>query len=81
MQFSDLPDDTKIYLYNSVCDLVCYRTVDLFPRGTYLVSCIFDANDGLYATEKARKFWDLHPEMHPYSTLFGILYKKLELES
>lgn len=37
----------------------------------------FDTADGLWATSFAREFWELNVILHPHTTLFEIIYKKL----
>ena len=46
----------------------------------YFGAYIFDPEDGLWATYHARQVWRNCPSLYPRCTLFGILYKKLQIE-
>jgi hypothetical protein len=74
---SALPNDTEVYIYaeNNQKLLARKESVSRYP---YLLF-IFDPNDGLWASINVREYWDYHPQKHPCITLFGILYKKLEV--
>ena len=49
------------------------------PGGYNTTKFIFDDSDKLWATEWAREIWKYHPHRHPHTSLFVLLYKKLEL--
>jgi hypothetical protein len=39
----------------------------------------YDYDDGMWATICARELWEVRPHLRPHSTLFELLYKKLDL--
>ena len=51
----------------------------LQPSGLYTISFYYDCDDELWATKRVREKWESCPYEHPHSTLFELLYKKLEI--
>ena len=72
---NDLPSGTYIYYYAND-DTTWMGIIGL---GDFRLYYIYSYDDGLWATDKARDVWKRHPHRHPHITLFGILYKKLEI--
>ena len=74
----DLPHGIVSYYCTQTYVLMGFTTPttrdDLHRR----VFC-YNYDDGMWAAICARALWEVHPHLHPHSTLFGILHKKLEL--
>ena len=80
---NELPIDTVVYFGGGFTDSISNLSVLPCKIGSYswkdTISCIFDPNDGLWATQYARMIWKTNHELHPHASLFEILYKKLEI--
>ena len=76
---NELPIGTIIYYFNDSLKAT-YRVKLDRPHNTgFRLFYIFDPKDGLWASENLRKIWECNPERHPQCSLFGMLYKKLEI--
>lgn len=73
----NLPIGTVVYIRN-YDDRVTREMIGEMLSQRYIAFFV-DSNDGLYASERAREYWRDHPCCHPHITLFGLLYKKLEI--
>ena len=69
----ELPYDTDVYAWS-----FRFNQPTLTKKVDYL-KYILEPRDGAWASCAVRGFWEMHPEHQPYSSLFGILYKKLEI--
>ena len=80
---SELPEGTVVYITGFVKAFRVWQSTikrQYNPFRTDL-EYTFDPKDELWATKQVREIWDEHPCRHPYCTLFGILYKKLEIRN
>ena len=71
----NLPYGTTLHYFS------CYDVRSVTVSKKYDDNYIFEyflEDDGLWATPRARSFWKEFPQFHPHSSLFDILYKKLE---
>ena len=77
----DLPEGTLVYSVGCISGqlTVLSKTIkkDVLHKLNG-VACIFNPEDGLWATKWARQVWELYPYQHPHCTLFELLHKKLE---
>jgi hypothetical protein len=71
-----LPQGTIIYYCNG---LTVFRKEIRGKLPDILGLVNFCLVGDFWATKSAIGFWYSYPHRHPHSTLFGILYKKLEL--
>jgi hypothetical protein len=74
--YNKLPIGTHLYYVGSR-NRITYNIVR--ANNEYSKNYIFDSNDGLWATQWARKIWEKQPCQHPNCTLFDILNKKLKI--
>lgn len=76
---SELPNGTVVYVkYHR--DKTYHKVMSEQSSYRHL-EFIYDPNDGLFASELAREYWNDRPQYHPCLTLFYLLYKKLEIRA
>ena len=78
---SEIPATTNVYITNTIYTQDCTQIyVQKVRASDYsILTFVFYSSDGLWASINARDFWAKYPDRHPYCTLFGLLYKKLQI--
>jgi hypothetical protein len=71
----ELPYNTDVYSWS-----FRFKQPTLTKKVDYL-RYVFESRDGFWASCAVREFWEIYPHLHPYSTLFDLLAKKLEISS
>ena len=73
----NLPKGTPVYTRSYSTNMHVYHLID---HKTYYSHNKYRLEDGIWATDAARKFWNKNPQLHPHVTLFQIIYNKEKLQ-